>query len=322
MSFDGALGARGIEPLRRGPVRTLQVNVGKRCNQACHHCHVDAGPKRTESMTRRTARRVIDLLARSPGVETLDITGGAPELNPNFAYLVERARALGRRVSVRCNLTVFYESEMQWVPEFLRDRDVEVISSLPCYTPENVNRQRGAGVFEKSIEALRWLNRLGFGVSAPKLELSLVYNPLGPSLPPEQATLEQRYREELGRGYDIKFDRLLTITNMPIKRFAAQLERSGEYAAYMKLLMNHFNPATIPGLMCRTLLSVDWMGTLYDCDFNQMLEMPLRAPDGKSQLTICDVDELSALDGMPIATGPHCFGCSAGAGSSCKGALQ
>jgi radical SAM/Cys-rich protein len=309
-------------PLRRDPVRTLQVNVGKLCNQACHHCHVGAGPNRTEIMTRETAERVVALLAVSPGVDTLDLTGGAPELCPSFSSLVEQVRALGRHVIVRCNLTVLYVPGMDWVPEFFRRNEVELICSLPCYTEENVDRQRGNGVFTRSIEALRWLNRLGYGLADSSLRLSLVYNPLGAFLPPPQGTLEVRYREELRRLFGIEFHRLLTITNMPIKRFAEQLHRWGNHEQYMGLLVNHFNPATVSALMCRTLVSVDWKGALYDCDFNQMLEVPLGATRNGAPLTIWNAESLTCLEGAPIATDSHCFGCTAGAGSSCGGALQ
>lgn len=307
--------------MRRGGLETLQVNVGKLCNQACHHCHVEAGPKRTEIMARPTAGRVVELLACSTRVETVDITGGAPELNPNFAFIVEQARALGKRVIVRCNLTVLFLPGMEHLPQFYRDHGVELVCSLPCYTSANVDAQRGRGVFDQSIEALRRLNRLGFGLPDSPLRLSLVYNPLGAFLPPPQAALEARYREELRRRFGLEFHHLLAITNMPIKRFADELHRWGKYEDYMGLLVNHFNPATIHALMCRSVVSVGWEGTLYDCDFNQMLEIPGLA-GLRSQPTIWNIDDLSELEGGAIATGPHCFGCTAGAGSSCSGALQ
>lgn len=319
--FDATLDQHGLGRLRRESPRTLQVNVGKVCNQACHHCHVDAGPKRTEAMTRATAERVAGVLAASRGIEALDLTGGAPELNPHFAFLVERGRALGRRVSVRCNLTVLFVAGQESLPRFYREHDIELVCSLPCYTAENVDQQRGRGVFAQSIEALRLLNSLGYGRPGSPLALDLVYNPLGAFLPPAQTTLEARYREELGRLFGIEFHHLLTITNMPIKRFADQLQRWGKYGEYMGLLVNHFNPQTIPGLMCRHLVSVGWDGTLYDCDFNQMLELPI-ATDGARPLTIWDADDLGRLAGAHIATGSHCFGCTAGAGSSCGGALN
>jgi len=321
--FAGMLRHHGLGTLRRAELRTLQVNVGKLCNQACHHCHVDAGPKRTEIMQRETAERVLALLAANPSVGMVDLTGGAPELNPNFRLLVETARALGRHVIVRCNLTVLWVAEMDWLPEFFRAHAVELMSSLPCYTADNVDTQRGPGVFQKSIEALRWLNRLGYGMPGSALRLSLVYNPVGAFLPPPQAALEARYREELRRLFGIEFHRLYTITNMPIRRFAEQLARWGQHDAYMGLLVNHFNGATVPELMCRTLLSVGWDGALYDCDFNQMLELPLGAASRgpPRTLTVWEIDDLAALRDAPIATASHCFGCTAGAGSSCGGAV-
>lgn len=316
--FAAALNNAGLGPLTRDAPRTLQVNVGKLCNQACHHCHVDAGPRRTEIMARATADRVAALLASSPTIATLDLTGGAPELNPNFRFLVECGRANGRAVIVRCNLTVLFEPTMEWLPDFYRAAAVDLVCSLPCYTAENVEAQRGRGVFARSIEALRALNRRGFGTGA--LRLDLVYNPIGPSLPPAQAGLEATYRAELGSNFGVEFDRLLTITNMPVARFAAQLRRAGREAEYLGLLVNHFNPAAVAGLMCRQTVSVGWDGRLYDCDFNQMLEMPLAASATRA-LTIDDIDDLGTLEGSPIATGSHCFGCTAGAGSSCAGAL-
>jgi radical SAM/Cys-rich protein len=316
--FTATLRRHGVAPLRRLAPHTLQVNVGKLCNQACHHCHVDAGPKRTEIMTRATAERVIELAASSPGITTLDFTGGAPELNPSFRWLVESARGLSRDVIVRCNLTVMFVAGMEWLGEFYRAHNVHLVCSLPCYSAENVEKQRGKGVFEKSIEALQELNRLGYGTGG--LHLDLVYNPVGPSLPPPQPELEAEYRTELGGRFGIAFDHLFTITNMPIRRFAEQLDRWGRFQDYMGLLVNHFNPATVEGLMCRTLVSAGWDGALYDCDFNQMLEIGIGAKGGKG-LTIWEIDDLAALELAPIATGPHCFGCTAGAGSSCGGAL-
>jgi radical SAM/Cys-rich protein len=317
-SFDQTLDRYGLGALTRAKATTLQVNVGKHCNQACHHCHVDAGPARTERMERATAERVLELLARSPAIRTVDLTGGAPELNANFRMLVEGARRAGRKVMVRCNLTVMFEPGMERLGEFYRDNRVVLVCSLPCYSAANVERQRGRGVFEKSIAALQNLNALGYG--ADGLELCLVYNPVGPALPPPQAALEADYRRELG-AHGVRFNRLLTITNMPIARFAHQLHQWDKYADYMGLLVNHFNPETVEGLMCRGLVSVGWDGRLYDCDFNQMLEMPIGAAGKHEALTVWDIDNLDALAGAPIATGAHCFGCTAGAGSSCGGAL-
>jgi len=319
--FEAMLVRHGLAPLRRESPVTLQVNVGKLCNQACHHCHVDAGPSRTERMEPAAAQRVIEVLAHSPRIATLDITGGAPELNENFAALVGRARALGREVIVRCNLTVVFVEGMAWLPDFYARNGAHLICSLPCYTTENVEKQRGRGVFERSIEALRVLNSLGYGNGNRKLPLDLVYNPIGPSLPPAQAELEARYRGELGRNFGVTFDRLLTLANMPIARFAHQLERWGRFDEYMGLLVNHFNPTTVDSLMCRSLVSVSFDGTLYDCDFNQMLGIELRAEDRERRLTVWDVDDLDTLTDARIATGAHCFGCTAGAGSSCTGAL-
>ena len=314
--FGATLARHGVRALIRKAPATIQVNLGKLCNQACHHCHVDAGPRRTERMTRATAERVIDVLAASPRAGTLDITGGAPELNENFAMLVERARALGRKVIVRCNLTVTLEPGMERLVEFYRRAGVELVCSLPCYTAENTDRQRGAGVFDKSIAALKNLNAAGFGRG--ELRMDLVYNPIGATLPPPQTELAGQYRDQLARNFGIVFDRLLTITNMPIARFAEQLNAAGNHSAYMSLLVNHFNPATVDALMCRDLVSVGWNGRLYDCDFNQMLEIPL---GGGAISTVWDVADVGELAGARIATGSHCFGCTAGAGSSCGGAI-
>ena len=315
--FESVLARHGLL-LRRAEPRTLQVNVGKLCNQACHHCHVDAGPKRTEIMTPATVDRVLEALAANPQLETVDVTGGAPELNPSFARLVEGARALDRSVIVRCNLTVLFVDGMQWLPEFYRAHRITLVCSLPCYTADNVDRQRGVGVFEGSIRALQRLNALGYGRTGGALRLDLVYNPVGAFLPGRQDDLEARYREELLGRFGIAFDRLLTITNMPIARFAEALRRAGDLDRYMGLLVNHFNPDTVGALMCRHGVSVDWEGRLYDCDFNQMLEIPLGAPGARD---IHEPIAFRTLTGAPIATGPHCFGCTAGAGSGCGGAL-
>lgn len=269
-------------------------------------------------MTGSVASRVVELLELNEGVHTLDITGGAPELNPNFRWLVRRARQLGRQVIDRCNLTVFGEPGMADLPEFLAANQVRVVASLPCYQADNVEKQRGRGVFERSISALRQLNTLGYGLSGSPLGLDLVYNPLGASLPPAQTELEAQYKRELGRRFGISFHRLLTLTNMPIRRFAQQLQRTGQYGAYLRLLAAHFNPSTVSELMCRQLLSVSWDGRLFDCDFNQMLELPL----GHGPRTVWDVDRLEKLSTAPIAVRAHCFGCTAGAGSSCGGALE
>jgi len=304
-------------PLRRAPVTTLQVNVGLRCDLACHHCHVEAGPNRTEALDRRTADRVVKLLAGNAQVETLDLTGGAPELNPQFQYLVREARCLGRAVIDRCNLTVFEQPGQEESPEFLAENGVGIVASLPCYSRENVEAQRGRGVFDRSIGALQRLNRLGYGRPGSDLGLDLVFNPQGAVLPPPQLELEERYRLELREFFGIEFHRLITITNMPIKRFAHTLEREGRAEAYLSMLVNHFNPETVPALMCRHLLSIGYDGEVFDCDFNQALKIPL----GDRNTTVWDLGDLRELEGAPIATASHCFGCTAGAGSSCGGAL-
>jgi radical SAM/Cys-rich protein len=319
-AFSEHLATHGISPLRRGRTATVQVNLGKLCNQACHHCHVDAGPKRTESMTAPTAARVERLVENSREVEIVDFTGGAPELNPSFRPLVERVRRAGRRVVDRCNLTVLFEPRVQGLAEFLAAHEVALVCSLPCYSAENVDKQRGVGVFDKSIEALRLLNALGYGREGSPLRLDLAYNPVGAFLPPAQAELEAKYRDELRTLFGIEFHLLLTITNMPIKRFAEQLRRAGEYERYMGVLVNHFNAATVGSLMCRSLVSVAWDGRLYDCDFNQMLELPLAG--GIGPVAIDDVTTFDGLAGTPIATASHCFGCTACAGSSCSGAIE
>jgi radical SAM/Cys-rich protein len=273
-------------------------------------------------MPRRVAERIVELVAQNDSVAVVDLTGGAPELNPNFRFLVTEVRRLGRKVIDRCNLTIFYEPGMEDLPEFLAAHQVEIVASLPCYQKENVEKQRGRGVFDKSIAALQRLNELGYGLPGSPLHLDLVYNPLGAFLPPPQERLAVQYREELGRLFGIQFHRLLTITNMPIKRFLDFLERRGQYEAYMSLLVNHFNPETVPDLMCRSLLSVGWDGQLYDCDFNQMLELPLGAASKGGWRTIWELSRFDDLVGCEVATGRHCFGCTAGAGSSCSGAIR
>ncbi|MEE9563130.1 MAG: arsenosugar biosynthesis radical SAM (seleno)protein ArsS [Thermoanaerobaculia bacterium] len=320
-SFAAKLRAHGLGELRRERVTTLQVNVGRLCNLACHHCHVEAGPKRTEVMTADVAERLLELLAASPEVEALDLTGGAPEMNENFRHLVTGARRLGRRVIDRCNLTILLESGQEDLAEFLAAERVEVVASLPCYTLENVERQRGKGVFDASIEALRRLNALGYGQPGSALRLDLVYNPLGPTLPPDQTRLELDYKRELSEHFGLEFHHLLTITNIPIRRFAEQLVRLGRREAYQALLVNHFNPATVAGLMCRSQVSVDWRGSLYDCDFNLMLGLSLAAVDAEPPRTIWDLPSLDHLAGSTIATASHCLGCTAGAGSSCSGSI-
>ncbi len=301
---------------RRG-VEVLQVNVGKLCNQACRHCHVDAGPKRPERMDERTVRRILDLLEASPGVHTVDVTGGAPELNPWFRLLAGGARELGREVIDRSNLTVLFEPGQEDLAAFLADRGIRIVASLPCYTRDNVERQRGRGVFDKSIRALRLLNELGYGLPDGKLRLDLVFNPGGAGLPGAQAELEAAYRERLAADHGVRFHRLLTIANVPINRFREDLERSGRYGEYMDLLAGSFNPCAAREVMCRTLLSVSWTGGLYDCDFNQMLDLPA----GEERRTVWDVESFEELERGPIALDDHCYACTAGSGSSCGGAL-
>ncbi|MBS1842582.1 MAG: arsenosugar biosynthesis radical SAM protein ArsS [Acidobacteria bacterium] len=319
--FDQVLRENGCTFLTRGETKTLQINVGKFCNQACHHCHVEAGPKRTEIMSPEVALRVVEMLAKSPSVSAIDITGGAPELNPNFEWMVRESRSLGKHVIDRCNLTVLFEPGKEHLAEFLRENQVEIIASLPCYTESNVDQQRGRGVFEKSIRALQLLNRLGYGIPDSPLTLNLVYNPLGASLPPPQEKLEADYKQQLLEHFGIHFHHLFTLTNMPIKRFATYLAQNRMLKSYMSLLVNHFNPSTVSQLMCRSLVSVGWDGQLYDCDFNQMLGIEMDGKNAES-LTLWDLESFSGLAGSRIATRSHCFGCTAGAGSSCGGSLE
>lgn len=297
-------------------VTILQVNVGKLCNQTCSHCHVDAGPDRRENMTRETFEECLRAIADSD-IETVDLTGGAPEMNPNFRWFVTEVRKLGRRVIDRCNLTILLANGYEDLAGFLAEQGVEVVASLPCYLEENTDKQRGDGVFQKSIEALRKLNALGYGLQDSDLELSLVYNPVGLSLPPDQQQLEDAYREQLRSRFEIEFTRLYTVTNMPISRFLEDLLRQEKFEEYVHKLVQAFNPATVSGVMCRNTLSVDYRGNLYDCDFNQMLDLPLAAGQPRH---IRDFNA-ETLAGRSIVTARHCFGCTAGAGSSCQGAV-
>ena len=305
--------------IRRERLETLQVNLGYKCNQSCVHCHVNAGPTRTEQMDRETVDTVLRYLEAS-GVGTLDITGGAPELNPHFRELVERARSLGVHVIDRCNLTVLEEPGQEGLAEFLASEDVEVTASLPCYTEELVDRQRGKGVYETSIRAIKRLNALGYGQDGSGLALNLVYNPQGPSLPPAQEKLEADYRRILGERFGIRFNRLYTLANMPIARFGSMLISKGQFNAYMRLLQESFREENLDAVMCRSLISVDWQGYVYDCDFNQMLGIPLRVA-GRPRVKLSDLIG-SDLEGNPIVVKNHCFGCTAGQGSSCGGALD
>lgn len=305
--------------LRRHRLTELQVNLGKLCNQTCTHCHVDAGPtKRRENMDRATAERVVELALATPSLQSVDLTGGAPELNPNFRWIVERLSEQNVAVIDRCNLTVLSEPGQETTAEFLARHHIRVVASLPCYLSENVDQQRGRGVFERSIRGIQQLNRLGYGQPGSGLRLDLVFNPTSPSLPPDQQQLEAAYKRELAARYDIHFDRLLTITNMPIRRYGVQLQRSGRLQPYLKLLADHFNPRAAEQVMCRSLVSIGWDGQIYDCDFNQMLQMPA---GGAEPTTVWDVESLGHWIDRPIAIADHCYGCTAGSGSSCSGAV-
>lgn len=309
-SFAQTFKSHGLEITRFLP-ETLQINLGKRCNQACLHCHVEAGPNRTENMDGETFERLLLLIKNSPTIKTIDITGGAPELNPYFKKLVQFSRELGLEIIDRCNLTVLFEPGQEDTALFLKENKVRIVASLPCYSKENVEAQRGKDVFDKSIRALRLLNSLGYGSS--QLILDLVYNPSGPFLPPSQKKLQEKYKTELKELFGIEFNQLFTITNMPIKRFLDDLKRSNKLNEYMELLVNSFNPSSAQSVMCRSLISIGWDGKIYDCDFNQMLEMPIG--------NIWEISSFEDLSKEPITFANHCFGCSAGEGSSCTGIL-
>ena len=312
--FETTLSAHSLELIRSAP-RVLQINTGKLCNLTCVHCHVNAGPKRKEIITRATVERILTWLDASD-IETVDLTGGTPEMIPDFRYFVERIRGMGRRVMDRCNLTILNEPGFEWVADFHVANQVEIVASMPCYSPENVNAQRGEGVFDSSIRALQTLNAKGYGID-PALKLDLVYNPNGASLPPEQAELEADYKRELKAHFDIEFNQLYAITNMPIARFTSYLKRQGSFAEYMQLLLESFNPGSVEGLMCRDTISVDWEGGLYDCDFNQQMGMHHGSNSEPMKLWDLKLDDWAKL---PILTGTHCYGCTAGQGSSCGGA--
>jgi radical SAM/Cys-rich protein len=305
-------------PIARRRLETLQVNVGYVCNQSCLHCHVNAGPTRTESMTLETVQLVLRYLEAS-GAATLDITGGAPELNPYFRHLVHEARLRGARVIDRCNLTILHQPGHEDLARFLAAERVDIVASLPCYTAELVDRQRGKGVYEASIAAIRDLNALGYGHEGSGLTLDLVYNPQGPSLPPPQAKLEADYKRILGASFGIVFNRLYTLANMPIQRFGSTLVTKGQFNAYMQLLRGAHRDENLEGVMCRSLVSIDWRGYLYDCDFNQMLGLPLVVA-GRRRPHLSDVIGAD-LEGNPVVVRDHCYGCTAGQGSSCGGAL-
>lgn len=313
--FEHTAKSCGLVPLRKRTT-VVQVNIGYRCNLACSYCHVNGGPQRTENMERIVIDRLLHLLEKDIRIHTVDITGGAPELNPNFRYFVASLRKIGKRVIDRSNLTVFFEPGQHDTPAFLAQYGVDITASLPCYIEENVNKVRGNGVFEKSIGALRELNRLGYGKPGSGLVLNLVYNPLGANLPPDQLTLESDYRNHLYDKYGIRFNRLLTITNMPINRYADFLSDTGQLETYMQMLINNYNPFAMSSVMCREMISIGWDGTLYDCDFNQARSIPVKG----SGNSIWTIDSFSSVTNE-ISFDNHCFGCTAGAGSSCGGSL-
>lgn len=302
--------------LTRKEISTLQINLGKKCNQACLHCHVDGGPDRKEMMEKQTIDRIIELISKDKTIEIVDITGGAPELNPHFKYLIDKLVHLEKNIINRCNLTVLFEEGQEDTAKFLSERKVQIMASLPCYLEENVDKQRGGFVFKKSIEAIKILNDLGYGKDETGLVLNLVFNPRGASLPPEQTSLQIDYKKHLKENYDIDFNNLLTITNMPINRFGQSLKQQGEYKDYYKLLIENFNPASAENVMCRDLLSISWEGKIYDCDFNQALDMPLKNKD----ISIWQISSFSDVQ-REINFDNHCFACTAGSGSSCTGAL-
>lgn len=311
--------------IQRKEISTLQVNLGYLCNLSCTHCHVNAGPTRKELMSKETIDELLALID-AHGIKTLDLTGGAPELNPHFRYFVEEARVRKVHVMDRCNLTVLLEPGQEGLAEFLAENQVEVVASLPCYTEDNVDKQRGKGTFNGSIKALSLLNKLGYGRGDPNLKLSLVYNPVGPFLPPPQSALRADYQRHLSEHFAINFDDLYTITNMPIARFGSVLLSKGQFEQYMDLLKEAYSEANLEQVMCRTTISVDWQGFLYDCDFNQMLELPIRSKRNDviaSDRNAMHIRELlnTPLDGQSIIVAEHCFGCTAGQGSSCGGAL-
>ena len=302
----------------RGTLETLQVNLGYLCNQSCLHCHVNAGPLRKENMQQETVENVIRFLSDN-NIKKLDLTGGAPELNPHFRYLVSTAHSMGVHVIDRCNLTVLHEPGQEDTADFLAQHKVEVVASLPCYLEENVDGQRGDGVFQTSIAAIKLLNLSGYGLDGSGLELNLMYNPVGPHLPPPQCQLEQDYKSELNKRYGIVFNRLYTLTNMPIKRFGSTLVSKGEFEQYMDLLKGAYQSANLETVMCRTLVSVDWQGYVYDCDFNQMLDLPISKSGKKINLSDLQTADLNKRN---IIIADHCYGCTAGQGSSCGGALH
>lgn len=316
--FDRSLKDSGLYPLKPINLEILQVNLGKLCNQTCAHCHVDAGPDRKEIMSLQTMSYCLEVVKQNSSIHTVDLTGGSPEMNPYFRWFVEEIAQLGRKIIVRSNLTILVSNlQFSEYPGFFAKHKVVVIASLPCYTAENTDKQRGGGVFNKSIDALKTLNQLGYGKEGSGLELHLVYNPIGPSLPPAQEQLEADYKRILFDQFGVVFNRLFTITNMPISRFLDHLLQNGQYETYMEKLVNAFNPAAAAGVMCRNTISVGWDGRLYDCDFNQMLELSFT---GGSPHHIKDFNA-ERLNNREIIIGEHCYGCTAGTGSSCQGSI-
>jgi radical SAM/Cys-rich protein len=312
--FKSTLSNYGLSLQRETP-RVLQINTGKLCNLTCVHCHVNAGPRRKEIITRETMDRILAWLEQTD-IEVVDLTGGTPEMIPDFRYYVQRIRAMGRTVMDRCNLTILNQPGFEWVGDFHAEQGVHIVASMPCYSPENVNAQRGDGVFDSSIMALKQLNALGYGTD-PALKLDLVYNPNGAQLPPEQMQLEADYKREFKAHFGIVFDQLFAITNMPIARFTSYLKRQGGYAAYMQLLLDNFNAGSVAGLMCRDTISVGWEGDLFDCDFNQQLGMQHGSKAAPNRLWDLNLEDWAK---RPIQVGHHCYGCTAGQGSSCGGA--
>lgn len=316
LSFKEMCNTSGVSDLKRDAARILQLNIGLYCNQACRHCHVESSPKRTELMSHSVAEQCVSLLDSSPSIEIVDLTGGAPELCPEFKYLVQESRARNKQVIDRCNLTVLLEPGQEDLAHFLAQHQVRVVASLPCYSKENVDSQRGGGVFSRSIKGLQMLNAVGYGVPGSGLQLDLVYNPGGVFLAPSADTLEDAYKQELQETYNITFNSLLCLNNMPIKRWSDELIRRGEMEAYMEMLVNAFNPGAGEGLMCRDTVSIGWDGSVYDCDFNQQLELGVSGSDIK---TVFDMTSLDDLTGRDIVVASHCYGCTAGSGSGCQG---
>jgi radical SAM/Cys-rich protein len=315
--FQQQLEKINLFPLRPVELEIFQVNVGKMCNQVCKHCHVDAGPDRKEIMTRETMQQCLDVLKKNPSIKKVDLTGGAPELNPDFRWFVEEIKALDKHIIVRCNLTIILANKrFNDLPDFFKQHNIEVVSSLPSYTSDRTDRQRGEGVFSDSIKALLLLNAVGYGIPGTGLPLNLVYNPAGAFLPPGQQALEKEYKDALRKEYGIEFNSLFTITNMPISRYMDYLLQSGNYEKYMEKLIAAFNPVAAGNVMCRNTISVGWDGFLYDCDFNQMLELKISCHS--QHITDFDIDQLNQRE---IVVNQHCYGCTAGAGSSCGGAV-